>query len=375
MFSLSPELYQSYYHHGMLLLVILTAVVYSQGTGRGSISEGFNSLLIWLAGGAVVMFLGTRPVSGVFIDMTTYAMAFEISQNTGRELYTDPGFNLLVELCGSVTTVEVFFVVCMLLYVVPIALGMQHAHREWAFAGFLAFAGAFSFFSYGVNGIRNGIATSFLIAAFALYDRKTIMMLLMAVAVSMHKSCLLPIVAFLVAGAYSHPWLYAVIWTGALAASFTFGEKLSNLFVGIAAFGDDERLSVYTGNAGFGPDKGGFRPDFVLYSIMPVILSYVLASAATRKDRFYRRLVCAYLLSNAFWVVVMYAAYSNRFAYLSWFLMPWIVIYPFLPSYLSAKVGELPQENRQRNLVGLALFAHFAFTYIMHVFVYQGRAG
>lgn len=370
----SPQLYLPYYEHGMLVLVLFTALIYGRSSSDSVFTAGFNAFMIWAVGGILTLFLGTRPIDGVFVDMTTYAAAFKLTQSTGRDLFQDWGFNFLGQFLASLGDEETFFFVCSALYVLPLILGMRHAHGAWGYAAFLALAGGFSFYSYGVNGIRNGISTSLMIAAFAFWDRKIIMVLLMVAAEGMHKSALLPIATFLVAGFYAQPWVYGAAWVGALMLSLSIGERLSNFFVGMTALGDDERLSNYTGNVGFGADKGGFRPDFVLYSIVPVMIAWALAGPAAKNDRFYRRLVCAYLLANAFWLVVMYAAYSNRFAYLSWFMMPWVIIYPFIPKFHT--LGKIPSEGRDAPRVGLlamALIAHFAFTYIMAIFVYPSR--
>lgn len=370
----SPELYSNYYNNGMLLLVLLTAVVYAQGIGGIGFSIGFNTFMIWGAAGGLVLFLGTRPIDGAFVDMTTYAMSFQIAQSTGRTLYPDWGFNLLTEAVAALANVETFFLVCCAIYVIPILLAMRHRHGDWAYAALLAFAGSFSFYSYGVNGIRNGMSTSLLIAALAFWDRKLIMVLLMVAAEGMHKSALLPIAAFLIAGFCAQPWVYVAIWTGALGVSILAGERLSNFFVNATAMSDDDRLANYTGNAGFGADKGGFRPDFVLYSIVPVIVAWLMAGSATKKDSFYRRLVCTYLLANSFWLVVMYAAFSNRFAYLSWFMMPWVIVYPFLPKTDASGRPQAGAGDEPRvALLGAVLVAHFAFTYIMMMFVYSNR--
>lgn len=360
----------------MLALVLFTALIYGQGNEQRGFSISFNAFMIWAISGLLVIFIGTRPIDGVFVDMTTYAVAFEVAKNTGKDLFPDWGFNLFNGLMAELSTVEIFILSCAAVYVIPLAIGMRRTHGPWAYAAFLAFAGSFSFYSYGVNGLRNGMSTSLLIAAFAFWDRKLIMILLMVAAEGMHKSAALPIVAFIIAGLYSEPWLYAAIWAGALGLSVAAGERLSNALVGITALGGDERLDNYAGGAGFGADKGGFRPDFVLYSIVPVTIAWFMSGPATKKDFFYRRLVCTYLIANAFWLVVMYAAFSNRFAYLSWFIMPWIVIYPFIPnSPAPGKVQSGPGDEPRIALLGAALVAHFAFTYTMAMFVYPNRGG
>jgi hypothetical protein len=371
MFWLSPDLYLPIYYHSMLALVMLTALIYAQDDSTKGV--GLNKFMIWAVSMVIIIFLGTRPISGVFVDMTTYAESFNVAQNTGRELYPDWGFDMLLRFCSNFTNVEVFFFICMLLYVLPIILGVKRVHGNWAYAGFLAFAGSFSFYSYGVNGIRNGIATSLLVAAFAFWDRKLIMALLMVAAWSMHQSVILPIFAFFLATMYARPLAYVILWISSLGLSLLLGGRLSDFLAGLVVSTEDDRLSIYTSSAGFGADKGGFRLDFVLYSIVPLIISYMMAGPLVRKDSFYRRLVCSYLLTNSFWLIVMYAAYSNRFAYLSWFIMPWLVVYPFIPTNRSNINRVTQSEAPHTSLLGLALLAHFAFTYIMGIFVYPNR--
>lgn len=357
--------------------MIMTALVYAQALSRRALAIGYNSLMLPAIAGILALFIGTRPLDGIFVDMATYAQSFNLTQGTGREYFEgDWAFNALTNICALTTSQEIYFFVCACFYMVPVALAMRIAHGEWGFAAFAALIGGFSFYSYGVNGIRNGIATSLLILAFSLRNRKILMIAFMAVAVGMHKSVLLPAVAYLVTCFYSQPWFYMAIWAGSFVLSLTYGEATSNFLVNILPTSGDERLSAYVGNAGFGGDKGGFRLDFVLYSIVPLVVTWAMASKSARKDPQYRQLVCTYVLSNSFWLITMYAAFSNRFAYLSWFMMPWVIIYPFIQ-----KTGQFGMsggedgELRHPALLGAALLANFSFTYIMMIYVYQNRGG
>lgn len=367
-------LYVGIFHHTMLALVLLTAAVYGQGQSGTSSAIGYNKTMLWAVAGTMILFLGTRPVSGAFIDMPAYANVYSAIAQGNEKGFSDPGFNLLMSGCGRFLDVNGFFLVCDFLYIAPIAIAMRRVHREWAFAAFLAIAGSTSFFAYGVNGIRNGLATSLLLAAFAFADRNKLAgALLAAMAASMHKSVLLPIAAFLATYLVARPGLYAAAWTGALALSATMGEGLAGFIGNLGIFGEDERLANYTtALVGAGGDKGGFRIDFILYSIVPVMISYAMAGAHTKKDPLYRRLLCAYLLSNAFWLLVIHAGQSNRFAYLSWFMLPWVIIYPYMPA--REEPGHVRQVGPANTaLLGAAIFAHFLFTYVLIIVVYGSR--
>jgi hypothetical protein len=84
-----------------------------------------------------------------------------------------------------------------------------------------------------------------------------------------------------------------------------------------------------------------------------------------RFDPFYARLVNTYLVANAVWILVIHATCSNRFAYLSWCMMPWVLVYPFVPG----RSNDRPRTG----ILAAILFAHYMFTYFMIFVVYPLR--
>jgi hypothetical protein len=269
-------------------------------------------------------------------------------------------------IAASGLSVESFFFICAMLYVIPLAGGPVMIHGRWGFPVLLALISSFSFFAYGVNGIRNGIAASLVILAIGTQRNILVSVLLCLIAVGTHKAAAVTITAFACAMLCSIPALYAAIWLTCLGLCTVFGETTGLVIAGILPTGDDIRVGEYFG--GLGSDKGGYRLDFILYSIVPVVISYFMGTKESRRSLFYRRLLCTYLLANAFWLLAMYAAFSNRFAYLSWCLLPWVIICPLLPEVRGDKLNKPPESTL---LVGMALVAHFSFTYSMHMFYYR----
>lgn len=370
----SAELYLPFYLQGMLVLVLATALVYLRGEPSRATITSFNLAMLPTAAIVLIIFIGTRPLSGVFVDMITYAAGYERTMTSDVASFPDWGFSWLVKTCANLMQVEWFFVLCAILYVLPLWMAMRKIHKEWAFAAFLALAGSLSFFAYGTNGIRNGIATSLLIYAFAFHRNFLAMAILMVVAESMHKSIILPVVMFLFSGIFSRVTLYASVWLFTFVLVTLKGEATAAI-LGQLNLGEDDRLSGYAMNSGLGNDRGGFRLDFVLYSIVPVLISYAIADAKTCADVLYRRLVCTYLACNSVWLLLMYAAYSNRFAYLSWFLMPWIIVYPFITPLQVSHPEFRAQTNLRYVLLSASLIAHYAFTYVMDLFILPSRGG
>ena len=57
-----------------------------------------------------------------------------------------------------------------------------------------------------------------------------------------------------------------------------------------------------------------------------------------------------------FWIIVINASFSNRFAYLSWFLYPIVLSYPLL------RMSIWKNQGRKTAYI---LIAHSLFTYLM----------
>jgi hypothetical protein len=362
-----PYLYKIVYLQASLVIVLLSFFVYARTNEAPGLVLGYNAAIIWSLPAVIVLFIGTRPISGAFVDMVTYAQAYEMAENRGFISFaSDWAFSGMMQMMVGRFDVGVFFFICAVLYVVPLAIASNLTHRNWAGAALICMTGAFSFFAYGVNGLRQGIATSFVVLGIALWRRKLMAALVLTIAAGMHKSVLATIVAFLLASVITLPALYAIFWLTCFAISFFYGQSTSAAILGLLPIGEDVRADVYF--HGQGADKGGFRADFILYSIIPVVVSYLFGDAKIKSSKFYRVLLSTYLITNAFWLLSMYAAFSNRFAYLSWCILPWVVIAPLIPNYteLGSRPGAMPSRPI---LVGLALCAHYAFTYFMF-FVY-----
>lgn len=367
------EQYGYIFAQGMLLLTLLTCVLYLRGTSGLLQSASFSAVAAPTLCVVLAVYLGTRPISGAFIDMTTYAVSYQICSMTGESTFPDWAFSSLMVFFSSYFEAKTFFLACAGIYMMPL-LWLRKIHGQWAFAIVLAFAGSFSFFSYGVNVIRHGMAASLLLAAFCNRDRKWLMVGLVALSYGMHKSMLAPAVAFFFASLFNSQLTVVCAWSAWLAAlvlSRATGGAISEKITSLSMFASDERFIRYA--TGVGNDRGGFRWDFILYSITPVAITYALAGPVVRKDPFYRALLITFLITNAFWLLVIYAAYSDRFAYLSWFLLPWLICYPFTPKADAPHMAQSEHALPTRlGLLSATLAAHFAFTYFMQMVYYRG---
>mgnify|MGYP003635553057 CR=1 FL=1 len=353
--------YQTLYLNLTLVIVLFTMV----HTLIVDIEDRKNIIYIRTVGTLILVFLmiymGLRPVSGrYFLDMITYARHFERYEMGGEVISNkDVVFHYFMKFSSNFLSVNYFFLLCAILYIYPMYKISIKFFKEYWFYSFLMFIVSFSFWTYGVNGIRNGVATSIFLWGLAYQDNRKKMIGLCLIAVLFHKTLLLPIFAYILTFFYNKPKTYLICWLLAIPLSIAFGGVWESLFAALG-FGDESRLGGYlSGSSEEG--NGGFRYDFLFHSAFAVFAGWYFIFKKNYKDKIYIQLFNTYLIANAFWVLVIRASFSNRFAYLSWFLMAIIIIYPLLKEKMF---------TNQHLVLGRVVFLYFSFTYLMYTVYY-----
>ncbi|RZK50013.1 MAG: EpsG family protein, partial [Pedobacter sp.] len=173
-----------------------------------------------------------------------------------------------------------------------------------------------------------------------------------------HKSLILPIIAYLLTFVNNNPKNYFLFWLVSIPISLilgsTFELQIKNLT--FITEGRDAYFDNSVDSAKF--SRTGFRWDFVIYSSIGIIVAYFSVIKKKYSDELYIRILNIYLFCNAFWILIIRASFSNRFAYLSWFLLGLIIIYPFL------KVKIIKNQYR---FIGLILAVYYLITYTLNV--------
>ncbi|GAA4114395.1 hypothetical protein GCM10022393_13780 [Aquimarina addita] len=352
------EYYFSIFINGTLTVLLFTMI----HTIVLKIDDPRNIVYINVIGYSALIFLifyiGLRPVSGrYFVDMRTYANHFEHYAYGGSVVTNkDVFFHYFMQLCSNFVTVNGFFFICGFVYLFPMYKVSKVFFKEYWFYSFLMLIASFSFWTYGVNGIRNGMATSLFLWAIAYHHKKVIMFSFFILAALVHKTLLLPIGGYLITLFYNKPKVFLGFWLFSIPLSIVLGGFWISLFTSLG-FGDDRMDAYLSGGSG-----SSFRYDFLIYSASAVVTGWYFIFKKKFDDHIYNHIFNTYLITNAFWILVIRANFSNRFAYLSWFMMAVVIIYPFLKCKI----------KKQHILVGRALFLYFAFTYFM-VFVYYDK--
>ncbi len=305
--------------------------------------------------------MGLRPLDQGFMgDTGAYLKVFRsyVDGDISDHFEKDLGFDFLIKWSANALTEELFFLLCAFIYVFLHYLVSKRLFATYWYYVFLVFISSFSFWVYGTNGIRNGLAAAIVLFAFTFDKNKIAAILISLIGVSFHKTMLLPVLAFYLTYFYNNPKVYLRIWLACIPLSLVAGGSFEILFASLG-FEDDRLGYLVDGNVNEDEfSSTGFRWDFLLYSASAVFTGWYFIVKKKFDDKFYHRIFNVYLAANGFWILVIRANFSNRFAYLSWFMIGLVVIYPFL------KKEMIPSQPKKTAIV---ILFYFMFSFLFNV--------
>ena len=366
---IEPWYYSTAYYILFLLLSWMT-VLYYIGSNNQKIlySEGTPmqgaALLLTLV---LIFFLGLRPISGYFGDMNMYTHSYVnvVSGYVSIDFHTEWLWENFTAFCKkSGLNANEYFLTVAFFYFMGMFVCSLMLMRKNLWLAVLFFFTSFSCYSFSTNGIRNGMACSIELIAICLLAeggiKRPLSFVLMFLALGIHRSTMLPS-AMAIGSAFVIKDTKTAIrfWIASIAISLVAGPIVEGFF---ASLGFDDRMSDY---ASVGQSeqsmsqfsKAGFRWDFLIYSVFPVIMTWYVTRVRKFNDRVFNVFANTYIFCNAFWIMVIRAEYSNRFAYLSWFLYPIVIAYPLL------RLDIWPKTQGRKCAVIMA--GHYAFSFLM----------
>jgi len=358
MFEWIPLQSYSLVHYCFCFIVIMIIILYSKIYNLEDKKNLQNlNILGYIFLGYLVLYIGMRPVNEVFIDMPSYKKIFlRFLKGTQTIDKGDVLFLYMTKLSTKIISVEIYFFFLACLYILPLYIVCKKWFKKGWFYGLIFFVVILTFWNYGVNGMRNGIAGSLFLLGIS-REKRLWQIFWIIISINFHQSMLLPTFAFILANFINKPKWMIGVWLSCIPLSILGGGIWETFFANLG-FGDD-RLSYLTKEVTDGKFSGtGFRWDFLLYSSTAVIAGWYYIFKCKFRDKIYFWLFNTYVLSNAFWILVIRANFSNRFAYLSWFMMALVIIYPLLKKYILPK---------QYQIITYILLGFFCFTFFMNV--------
>lgn len=361
----------------LTLLALIIAFKYSFSSTNKNVATNNNLTQLFSLFFAIIIiiYIGFRPKHAVFVDMNYYAYVYNniydgitshSSDRRGEWLFYEFG-----NFCKRLGFSDVnYFLSISIIYFGLMLVACWRLMRSNMFVAFLFCVVSFSCFTYGVNGMRNGMACSFALVAIVLISgnrwEKVLSIVLMFCAINTHRSTTLPCLCAISALLFVKDTKWAIyFWIASIFISLIAGNLVTEFFVSL---GFDDRMENYAnldedGNIMESSNvNSGFRVDFILYSIMPIIMAWYVTVKRNFKDLTYHIIATTYILANAFWIMVIRSEQSNRFAYLSWFLYPIMIAYPLL------RMNVWRDQDRK---IALILTLYAGFTFFMS-FIYYG---
>jgi len=327
-------LYNDLFNYLVFALIVFAVFESFSGVLFKPEIRGMNMVVAYVIVLIVILYMGLRPVSFVFGDTVVYADSFyRLQMDTSHFRVLNDGewlFNTIMFWFAKYSNIHAFFLLCATIYVGALYWALNRIFQEDFLIPFIVAIGMFTFWSYGVNGIRNGMAASIIILALSFRQNIIVMVTLFILGLGIHKSMYLIIVAAVLTLFVKDSKIYFWTWVSCILISLIVGNTIANLLVDSNLIEDDRFANYVTGNNSQDVfSYTGFRWDFLLYSAIPVAVGYYFIFRKKYTDKFYIWLFNIYLITNAFWIIVIRASFSNRFAQISWFLIPLVLIYPF----------------------------------------------
>lgn len=313
----------------------------------------------------MIVFYGLRPITYFFGDTGNYATQYRLLRDFGifglsgnTEASNDFLFYTLMKLSSKIMDVHLFFLLCIFLYISMMFVGCRKIDLKHGALLMLFCYCSFEFYPFAVNGIRNGVACSLVIMALAYICKgeRVLALLFSTFAIGFHKSVALPVAAMFFTYYVSKPKYMYLSWFGAIILSLLIGDYIDDF---LSSVGYDERLTtIIKSNEADGVImEHRFRWDFLLYSSIPLLLGWYAVFKRKLYNKTYLILLGTYIYANAFWILAIRTIFSNRIAYLSWFIYPIVLAYPLLNFPVFKK-------NHSKNTAWIML-GQLGFTIIM----------
>lgn len=312
------------------------------------------------------VFVGLRPIAGEFVDMMNYYGSYVLHEGsmfifkpTAENLIWD---NLFSWWASNRLGFNSFMLLACTINFGCTALACKRLFPNDQLIAFLVFLGAFSTFSYATNGVKAGTAMAIFVLSLTYYKNWRVFIPLVLVSYGFHHSMQLPLCACFLAYLYRNTKVYLYVWGLCIliaAAHITFFQEIFAA-MSVDQF-NDARGAGYLTESGADAYLTGFRPDFILYSAAPVWIGWQAIFNKNIKSEFYSYLLNVYLIINSIWMLCMYASFTNRIAYLSWGLYPFVLIYPLLKENWG---------DNQYKLFSKVVVFHLGFTLAMHYIYY-----
>lgn len=324
--------------HPLLIPYSFLAVMVLISTGRTASKRSGFWLFAWLAVATMLWGIMFRDIRGdtaryydTFLIIRELSFSEMLSYADGQILFSS--LNWLVGQFGTdarLLTISIVIVfLCLFLY------GLRQVLSSYERSQLLFIYSAYPFFvAYMASGLKQGMAMASLLVGFVfIFQRRRTGWLWIASAPFWHSAAWLA-VPFLIlhlalynryVGFQMGMRLILLLLLGAIALSITgFNENLMSPIPSLIAL--DTRYDIYFKDASDLGYRAGFRPDFTLFSLVPVLSYFFLTrSGYPLTARVSGWWLSLYMSLSIIYQLFAFAPFADRFAGFAWFIMPLVL--------------------------------------------------
>lgn len=322
-----------YIYFEILALFIFSIIIYLIDNYRKLSTSKYSFFIIFSLSISCIFIFMNRPVL-LLTDTEIYVSNLHIYKSNillGKafEQSKDLAWDYFTLVCAYLDlTDKAFLAVCALLFISPLVLAFYKLFSRNMLLPFYLLFSCFFFYSLGTNILRAGIGFSFFVLAISYKDKIKPIFIFCAIAILFHLSFILPVSFFFLFYFFKIDIKYVIItWIVMLMISYLNISALNNIISLINGSEIQSRIESYMTTTS--EYKIGFRYDFVLFSLFFGIIGIFLQKKVY-SDSYYDQILKIYITSNAFFLLTMNIPYSDRFAILSWILIPIICSYPLI---------------------------------------------
>lgn len=304
---------------------------------------------------AIAVYFINEPIAD-FSDKYSYLATFtDIFELSGDMHKKDLGFYVLTAIIRFVTDWSlVYFAILAMIYLYGYSKFIKHFFkRDFRFIVIICTISALGFYGYGTNTIRQGLALSIFLLSLVYFDNKMKYIAFSVLAILFHKSLVLSVFAFWFVNRYNIKNNFIYFWFLCLAITIVAGNTVGALLGDVLVSGDNRMEGYLQGTTE--TYQAGFRLNFLVYSVLPIMYGIKIKSQIN--DEFYNKILSFYIIMNAIWLLMISIPFTDRFAYLSWFLIPFILLYPLAQKQIFRK---------QNDIIALILLFLSSITFILN---------
>jgi hypothetical protein len=312
-----------YYLIGLIaFLIFLTGLSYQK---RDVLD--FINIVVFLFACYTVYYLGSRDLS-IGVDTLRYEQAFLFYQKSNEFIIRkDVFYDLLTFLFSKFLNFSQFLTFCSFLYVFGFWYGLKKIFNKYYYIPFLLFLISPYFISNGVSAIRSGVASSlFIFAIGTFYKTKNLKRAIvwMVIGILFHLSMFIPFLFFIISRYVNKTKIIFLCWLFSIVLGALNVNVIHVLVENLGVF--EERIGDYAENVG----ERNFWINFAIFGFFPVVISIYNVLFLKYDNKFYTWILNSYMLIHIPYIMLLNSEYGLRLGYLAEFMMPILLVFPFL---------------------------------------------